>query len=394
MIYPLVISPFDDSDIQTLIETIKSRQFTMGPLVKKFETEFAEKMGSRYAVMVNSGSSANLAATFSLLYKKSNPLKKNCEVLVPAIGWSTTWAPLQQAGFRIKIVDVNPETLNVDVESYREAISENTKMIVTVSILGNPLDFENLKKLCQEKNILLFEDNCESIGATVNGKSCGTFGDVGTFSFFYSHHISTIEGGMIVTDDEELYHLCLSLRAHGWARDIPNENYFEKIKSNELRENYNFVVPGFNLRPLEMSGALGLTQLQKLDALVAKRRENALLFAKTMQKHDGYFIQLEKFGKSSWYSFPIILKKGTEEKRNRLFEHLKKNGIESRMVTGGCLTLHPMKEYFDIVEHKRPINAERIHSLGLFVANHSVDMSGMFEALDNALTSFETLNET
>ena len=387
MIYPLVMNPFDDADIKTLIETIKSGQFTMGPQVKEFESQFAKKCGSRFAVMVNSGSSANLIATFAMLYKKLNPLTQNCEVLVPAIGWSTTWAPLQQAGFRVKIVDVNPETLNVDVDSYRRAMTENTRMIVTVSILGNPLDFTALKKLCAEKNVILFEDNCESIGATVNEKFCGSFGDVGTFSFFYSHHISTIEGGMVVTDDEETYHILLSLRAHGWTRELPQAE-------NELRQNYNFVLPGFNVRPIEMSGALGLSQLKKLDKIVEKRRSNALLFSTMMKKHETRFaIQLEKFGRSSWYAFPIILKQGGESRRNRLLQHLQQHGIEARMVTGGCLTLHPMRKFFNIVSAEPPLQAERIHNAGLFVANHAADMTTMLGALDKALGEFKDDHE-
>lgn len=393
MVYPLVHNPFDAADLEVMINSIKSGQFTMGPKVKEFEVAFAKKIGSRFAVMVNSGSSANLIAAFGLPYKTNSQIGPGSEVLVPGIGWSTTWSPLHQAGYKLKVIDVNPETLNVDFESYRDAITENTKMIVTVSVLGNPLEFTKLKKLCVEKNIILFEDNCESIGASVENKACGTFGDIGTFSFFYSHHISTIEGGMTVTDDEELYHILLSLRAHGWTREIPATSFIGGKKADELRENYNFIFPGFNVRPLEMSGALGLSQLGKLDGLVKKRRENAKLFSTLMKKHDQTFsIQIEKSGLSSWYSFPIILKSGNSLERDRLLVHLKNNGIEARMITGGCLTLHPMRKYFNFVSYKSPIEAERIHNCGLFVANHAVDMTKMFEALDIALTSFKAEN--
>lgn len=390
MTYPLVKNPFSESDISVMVDSIKSGQFTMSSKVREFESAFAAKMGSQFAVMTNSGSSANLIAAFSFLYQKNNAMHRDDEVLVPAIGWATTWSPLHHAGFKLKVIDVNPRTLNVDVDSYIAAVTEKTKMIVTVSVLGNPLEFTKLRKFCDDRKIILFEDNCESIGATVDGKQCGTFGDIGTYSFFYSHHISTIEGGMAVTDNEELYHIMLSLRAHGWVRDLPNNEIITEKSSNELREQYNFVFPGFNVRPLELSGALGLEQIKKLDANVLKRRENAIEFLQKMQKHNVKFsFQEELHGKSSWFSFPIILNNGNAENRDNLFRHLKSYGIESRMITGGCLTKHPMKKYFVFTDYPAPLVSERIHDCGVFVANHAENMSSLFDLLDEALTSFK-----
>jgi CDP-6-deoxy-D-xylo-4-hexulose-3-dehydrase len=390
MIYPLVTNPFDESDISVIIDSFKSGQYTMGPKVRDFEKAFADKVGSRYAVMVNSGSSANLIATFAFFYKQKNSLRRGDEVLVPAIGWATTWSPLQQAGLQLKVIDVDPRTLNVDFDSYITAVTEKTKMIVTVSILGNPVELDRLRKFCTEKEIILLEDNCESIGASVGGKQCGTFGDIGTYSFFYSHHISTVEGGIAVTDDEELYHILLSLRAHGWVRDIPNNKFVSEKLESEIRQQYNFVFPGFNVRPMEFSGALGLAQLKKLDNNVKIRRKNASQFQKIMQKHSELFsFQEEVYGESSWFAFPIVIKNGSAALRDKLFLHLADRGIESRMITGGCLTRHPMKRYFDFVTYPVPVEAEKIHDGGVFVANHAVDMTLMFGALDEALASFK-----
>jgi CDP-6-deoxy-D-xylo-4-hexulose-3-dehydrase len=390
MIYPLVSNPFDQNDIETLISTIKGGQLTMGPQVKSFEKKFSEKMGVKYSVMVNSGSSANLIAAFATLYKKNNPLAAADEVLVPAIGWSTTWAPLHQAGFQLKVVDVDPETLNVDAQDYIDAVTPKTKMIVTVSILGNPLEFEKLRNFCDQKSILLFEDNCESIGATHKGRQCGTFGHLGTYSFFYTHHISTMEGGMVVTDDEELYHILIALRAHGWVRDLPAQSALAEADAIENKNKYQFVLPGFNVRPLDLSGALGHTQLAKLDHIVEMRRKNAEIFkARMSQFSDRFAFQKEKHGQSSWYSFTIVIKNGSVQKRNALMKHLTDHKIESRMITGGCLTLHPMKKYFKFSEAAVPIEAERIHNSGIFVANHAVDMTDMFDALESALKTFK-----
>jgi CDP-6-deoxy-D-xylo-4-hexulose-3-dehydrase len=389
MKYPLVLSPFDKSDTNILHAAIDRGQFTMGKEVALFEKEFAAKMGVKYAVMVNSGSSANLIASFAFLYSEKYKLNPGDEVLVPAIGWSTTWAPLHQAGFNLKVVDVDPETLNVSFESYVKAVTPKTKMIATVSILGNPLEFEKLRDYCNENNLILFEDNCESIGAKCGNKFCGTFGEVGTFSFFYSHHISTMEGGMVLTNDDELYHILLSLRAHGWVRDLPEQSSL--ADSNEILEKnkYRFVLPGFNVRPLELSGALGRNQLVKLDGNIRQRRLNAEEFTTRLSHlNESFQFQIEKYGISSWYSFTIVLKNGNINLRNRLMDHLKKHGIESRMITGGCLTKHPMSSYFRFSKFERPTAAERIHDCGIFVANHNAPMSDMISELKIALETF------
>jgi CDP-4-dehydro-6-deoxyglucose reductase, E1 len=389
MNYPLVLNPFNSEEIETIIETIRGGQLTMGPEVSLFEKEFAIHTGSRFAVMTNSGSSANLIAAYAFLYRQHQPLLRGAEVLVPAIAWATTWSPLQQLGLKLKILDVNSDTLNVDVDTYLEAITPETKMIVAVSILGNPVDLARLRQICDDKKIILFEDNCESIGATVQGRQCGSFGHIGTFSFFYSHHISTIEGGMAVTDDEELYHILLSLRAHGWTREIPNNQFIGTKKLDEVRQQYNFALPGFNVRPLEISGAVGRKQLKRLNSLVEARRKNARLFTETMKSLEKYFsFQKEDVGNSSWFSFPIILRHGDMNTRNALFLHLANDGIESRMVTGGCLTLHPMIKYFDIIPYKPPAVAESIHQRGLFVANHAIEMGQQFDTLKKSLTRF------
>lgn len=388
--YPLVSSPFDQIDIDIMLNTIRAGQLTMGSAVKNFETAFAKKIGSKFAVMTNSGSSANLIAAFAYRYTLAQTLNIGDEVIVPAIGWATTWAPLQQAGYKLKVVDVDPETLNVSFDSYLAAITDETKMIVTVSILGNPLEFGRLSSLCKEKNIILFEDTCESIGSQINGQYCGTFGHVGTFSFFYTHHISTMEGGMVVTDDPELYHVLLSLRAHGWVRDLPQKSSLATETEIENKNHYCFALPGFNVRPLEISGAVGLNQLKKLDDNIKVRRANALEFNQRMMRFKNrYSFQTEKYGESSWYSFTIVIKNGTVQSRDALMNHFLQLGIESRMITGGCLTLHPMKKYFSFSDFERPVIAEQIHNSGLFVANHASDMASMFDVLEKALDTFE-----
>ena len=205
MKYELTSSTFGASEKEAMLNVINSDMFTMGINVKEFEDLFANYFGRKYATMVNSGSSANLIAVASLFYRERNSLKRGDEVIVPCISWATTFYPLYQYGLRLKFVDVDLETLDYDINELKKAVSPDTKMIVAVSVLGNPCSFDEITNICDENDIILFEDNCESMGAEFNGKYTGTFGLIGTFSTFFSHHISTMEGGIILTDDFEIY---------------------------------------------------------------------------------------------------------------------------------------------------------------------------------------------
>ncbi|WP_434428996.1 DegT/DnrJ/EryC1/StrS family aminotransferase [Aeromonas veronii] len=225
MKYSLASTTWDHAEYSALQRVIDSEMFTMGKEVAAFELDFAAFIGSKFAVMVNSGSSANLAMIAALMFRKEGGIKRGDEVIVPAVSWSTTYHPLQQYGLKLKFVDIDRDTLNFDLEQLAEAITENTRVILAVNLLGNPNDFNKINGLIKNKNILLLEDNCESLGATYCGKQAGTFGLMGTYSSFFSHHISTMEGGLVVTDDEELYHILLCVRAHGWTRNLPKFNH-------------------------------------------------------------------------------------------------------------------------------------------------------------------------
>lgn len=370
------MSPFSQSDLEVLRETIDSGQFTMSKRVREFETEFAKRVGSNFAVMVNSGSSANLLALSVLKYLAEPRLKPGAEVVAPALAWSTTWAPIEQLGFRIRLVDIEPDSLNVSAKAFEAALTPETRAAVGVSILGNPIAANEWRRICNERGIWFIEDNCESIGAHIDGRWLGTFGHVGTFSFFYSHHISTMEGGMVVTDDEHFYRGLLSMRAHGWTRDWPEE----KGKSD-----YRFVLPGYNLRPLELSGALGLRQLNRLDDVLRIRRQNAQLFRQMMQAHPQIQIQTEKVGESSWYAFTMVLADASLISRDWLMQELRAAGIDSRTVTGGCFLRHPMREFFSYTASDELKNSLRVHDQGLFVANHGKPLNGFIEQLSQVL---------
>ena len=273
MEYKLCDNPWDNEELSAIQSVIDSDMYTMGKKVAEYEKKFAEKFGTKYAVMVNSGSTANLLAIASLVY--SGRLERGSEIIVPAVSWSTTYAPLEQYGMKLIFVDINRNTLNLDIDAVRHAITDKTKMIFAVNLLGNSNEYDELLEICDKSNIILIEDNCESLGAKYKGKYLGTIGLIGTFSTFYSHHICTMEGGMVVTKDKELYEYMLAIRAHGWTRNLPEDSIIYEKNKEAFYESFNFIVPGFNLRPLEMEGAIGIKQLQKVDKMIDNRRSNA-----------------------------------------------------------------------------------------------------------------------
>jgi len=221
--YPLATSTWDDKELQAIQSVIDKDIYSMSDSVAQFEQHFAKFISRKYCVMVSSGSAANLIATAALFYTKNPMLKKGDEVIVPAVSWSTTYFPLQQYRLKLKFVDIDLDTLNYDLDALESAITSNTKMIMAVNILGNPNDFDVINSFIKDKDIFIFEDNCESMGAEYKSNQTGTFGIVSTFSTFFSHHMATMEGGFVATDDEELYHILLSLRAHGWTRTFHNK---------------------------------------------------------------------------------------------------------------------------------------------------------------------------
>ena len=385
--YPLIHSTWNKDEFKAINKVAKTGMFTMGKNVSEFEKKFAKYQGKKYGVMVNSGSSANLVSIASLFYKKKNPLKRGDEVIVPAVSWSTTYSPLQQLGLKIKLVDIELDTFNVDFKKLKKAVTKKTKLIVAVNLLGIPAELQKMKKLCKEKKILFFEDNCESLGAEINKKKTGSFGDLASHSFFFSHHICTMEGGMVVTDDFELYCLMKVLRAHGWSRDLPKKNPLIKLKKNDFYEQYKFILPGFNVRPGEMHAAVGLVQLKKINSLINMRIKNLKLFQRYFNNNDNFIIPKTKY-KSSSFAFPMIIKNKDPNFKLKIFKELKKNKIDFRLVTGGCFTSQKYAKFFDYTIFENLRNSELLHNQGFFVGNASANLSKQIKKLHGVLSNF------
>lgn len=383
--YPLASTTWDAKEYKAMDRVIRSGMFTMGGNVLRMEAAFARFIGSKHCIMVNSGSSANLAMVAALFYRKKNPLKRGDEVIVPAVSWSTTYSPLAQYGLKIKFVDVDADTLNFDLDRLAAAVTDKTRMIFAVNLLGNPNDFKAIRKIVGKRDVVLLEDNCESMGAVLDGRQAGTFGLMGSFSAFFSHHISTMEGGMVVTDDEELAQIVRCLRAHGWTRNLPKENLVCGTKSDDpFQESYRFVLPGYNLRPLELSGAIGVEQVKKLPALIAERRRNAAAFQKLMRAHPHFRTQKE-IGRSSWFGFSLVLKPGAPWDRKTVLRAFAKAGIETRPIVSGNFAKNEVVKWFDASVHGTLKNAQELDERGFFIGNHHYGLREQFALLARTL---------
>tara|TARA_B100000989_G_scaffold298246_1_gene286707 strand:+ start:763 stop:1935 length:1173 start_codon:yes stop_codon:yes gene_type:complete len=389
MHYKLATSSWDEKELKAIQDVIDSDNYTMGKKVSEYEENFAKYFNSKHALMTSSGSTANLLMIASLFFTKNTKYKlsRGDEVIVPAVSWSTTYFPLQQYGLKVKFVDIDIDTLNFDLEALNSSLSDNTKLIFAVNLLGNPNNFEEISNIIGNRPITLIEDNCESMGAKFNSQFAGTFGLMSSFSSFFSHHISTMEGGMILTDDKELFHILLTLRAHGWTRNLPFTNLVTGNKDqDEFKESFKFVLPGYNVRPLEMSGAIGLEQLKKLPNFLKQRRKNAETFINLFSDHP--FIRIQKsIGESSWFGFSLILEGDFPKTRSEVISILTEHNIDSRPIVTGNFVNNKVLDYFDFEVHENMVNADNVDTNGFFVGNHQNDLTSeinyLYEILSN-----------
>ncbi len=388
--YKLASSTWGEEEPSELYAVIKSSNFTMGARVEEFEEASSRTFKSTHSTMVNSGSSANLVAMTALSIDRGfYSLDNQKEILVPAVSWSTTYYPINQANFKIKFVDIDPQTLNIDLQKARRSITSETVGIVGVNLLGNPAGLPGLRQLCDEYGLFLMEDNCESMGASIEGRYAGTWGDIGTFSTFFSHHISTMEGGFALTQDFELDQAMKSIRAHGWTRSMSRDSKYFSSPGDAWAEKFHFVMPGYNLRPLEMEAAVGIPQLRKLEKFLDARRENARRFAEVVSEFD--FLRMQKVeGDSSWFGFALTLRGSATGRRGDLIRILDSFQIESRPVVTGNFVRNPVVGYLRTANsgYEDFPAADDVHDNGLYLGNHHYDLSSEFEILARALHRF------
>ena len=362
--YPLIDNPFDVNDLMSAISVLLKGKITMAQITKNFEKKFAKYVGSKYALMVNSGSSANLLAFFALINPKNKyKLQKNDECLIPSLCWSTSLWPIIQAGLKPKFVDVDVETLNINLKDLKKKINKKTKALLAVHILGNSSNMQQLSNICKKNKIILVEDTCESLGSKFKNKSLGTFGRFGTYSFYPSHQITSGEGGMIVCNKREDYEILHSLRAHGWDRGLNNKN----------NKSFNFVNSGFNLRPLDLTAAIGLSQLKKLEKFKSQRISNRNRIITNLKKSKKWknqfsFIEPIKNLKPSWFGLPILVNKKFIKIKKIFLNKLNKEKIETRPIISGnflnqpCIKLYKLRK-----KNEKFLSSQEIEDRGFFV---------------------------
>ena len=365
-IYPLSPDSFSNEDIIKGIEILLTKKITMSEITKKFEKEFAKFIGSKYALMVNSGSSANLLATFALINPlKRNKLNRGDECLIPSLCWSTSLWPIVQAGLIPKFVDIDPKTLNISISDLKNKISKKTKAIMSVHVLGNSTNMNELMKIVKKNKLYLIEDTCESLGSTFNNRYLGNFGDFGTFSFYYSHQITAGEGGMLICNDKTNYEIIHSLRAHGWDRGLKNN-----------KNNFNFINSGFNLRPLEISAAIGFNQFKRLNKFKKIRFNNRIKIINKLKnskkwKEQFTFINPIKNLNPSWFGLPILINSKYKKKKNKFLNFLNKNGIETRPIISGNFLNQPSIKLYKLNKNKKLFKgSQNVEDRGFFIGIH------------------------
>lgn len=372
---PLNASTFDSEEIEAAVEVLRSGRLTMGRLCADFEQAFADYLGVEHALFVNSGSSANLLAFFALANQDVPPrgakrrLEPGAEVIVPAVTWSTTIWPIVQAGGVPVLVDSDPQTLQMDAKAAEAAISDRTVAICPVHVLGNAVDMGPILELAAEQSLWVIEDTCEALGTRHDGSLAGTFGDIATFSFFFSHHITTIEGGMVATDDDELAELCRALRAHGWSRHLKNRRSVEAMHP-EIDPQYLFINTGFNLRPTEINAAFGIHQLRKLERFNARRIEIADSWREAFASLDEDLRPMAPTAgtEATWFGFPVLCRdRGT---RDALKQHLEAQGIETRPIICGNMARQPAMSRVPHRVAGELKGADRVMECGIYWGSH------------------------
>lgn len=369
---PLSVPIYGPDEIMEVIDCLVTSNVTMGEKTSKFEKLFTSKLGVKHAIMVNSGSSANLLAAFAIvntLYHRK--LSIGDEIIFPALTWPTTIYPFVQAGLTPVLVDVEPDTFNINYKLLEEALSQKTKAICPVPILGNPCNMTEITKFADKHNLLLIEDTCEALGSKFDNKYCGTFGDIGTFSFYFSHHITTIEGGMVTTNDDDLYEIMLSLRSHGWTRHLPNPKKYED-KYPEIDKRFLFINTGFNLRPTELQASFGIYQLNKLENFNENRRKMAKKLLEKLKPFNEYLqLPVEKDNSyHTWFGFPFLVKTESKISRKEIVKVLESKGISTRPIVGGNLSLQPAFSTFNYKISGKLVVADNIHKTGIYIGVH------------------------
>jgi CDP-6-deoxy-D-xylo-4-hexulose-3-dehydrase len=384
---PLMSDNIDKQDIKSLIDFLAQYpipKLTNGSKVAEFENAWGQWLGTKYNLMVNSGASANELTMLALKY-----IYGEGEIIVPPLTWISDVSSVLFAGFKPVFVDINLKNLSFDINKLKAAITPQTKAIFLTHVLGINALTDELVELCNEKGILLIEDVCESHGATFKEQKAGSIGFASNFSFYFAHHMSTIEGGMICTNNEHFYQVCRALRSHGMTREMTDENFKQQIINDnpDLNKDFIFLAPAHNFRSTELNAVIGLSQLKKLDSNNKNRIDNFKYFIERLDSNK-YITDLEIEGQCN-YAFIVILKEPSFELRNKVELILKEKGIEFRrgLSGGGNQIRQPYfkKNYnFYYDEFK---NVDHVHHFSWYIGNYPTLEKEKIDTLINILNN-------
>jgi CDP-4-dehydro-6-deoxyglucose reductase, E1 len=384
---PLMSDNIDKEDVNALIDFLSQDQIpklTNGPKVVEFENKWGEWLGTKYNLMVNSGASANELTMLALNY-----IHGNGEIIIPPLTWISDISSVIFSGFKPVFCDINLKNFSFDIEQLKQAITPNTKAIFLTHVLGINGLTDKLLQLCKEKNILLIEDVCESHGTTFKGQKVGSIGFASNFSFYFAHHMSTIEGGMICTNDEHFYQVCRALRSHGMTREITNEDFKHKIiqENPDLNPDFIFLHPAHNFRSTELNAVIGLSQIKKLDSNNIHRVNNFKYFMERLDSNK-YHTDIELEGQCN-YAFIVVLKENSFEKRNNVESTLKEKGIEFRrgLSGGGNQLRQPYFKKNYNINYNNFKNVDHIHNFSWYIGNYPTLEQEKINTLINILNN-------
>ena len=377
--YPLTESVLENRDLNAAINIIKSKKITMGKKTKEIEEFFKRKITGVNSLMVNSGSSANLLIFQCLINPMVKKLKPGDEVLIPAICWSTSLWPIIQSGLKVKFVDIDVKTFNINIDHLIKKITSKTKALMLVHALGNCADMDKIVKICKEKKIILIEDTCEALGSSFNKKPLGTFGDFSSFSFYYSHHITSGEGGMVCVKNKKYLEIIKSLRSHGWSRGL-KESKKISIKNKKINKDWIFVNSGFNLRPTDINAAIGIEQLKRLNKILSIRKYNYNSIKEKLMNDKRYKnqfnIPLDDSKKDiAWFGIPITLTNNNKKFKNLFMTKLKRRGIITRPIISGNFANQPSIKLYKIKVNYKLKNADIIDQSSFFLGLHNIKIN-------------------
>jgi len=390
--YPLSSDNLRNKDLVEATKVLFSRQLTMSKVTKNFEDVFKKKLNLNYSLMVNSGSSANLLALQCLInpYREKR-LKPGDEVLIPAVCWSTSLWPIIQSGLKPVFVDVDQNTFNISIKDLESKINKKTRALMLVHVLGNAVDMDKLLKIVKKKKLILIEDTCESLGSKFRNKHLGSFGDFATFSFYYSHQITSGEGGMISCKSSKDFEILKALRSHGYSRVLKNRKKIEK-KYNKIDSRFLFTNSGFNFRPTEIQAAIGLSQFKSLDDFAKQRSLNRKKIIQSLMrdklwKNQVSFLSENKNVKASWFALPILLNAKYKNIKPKIIKRLNDLGIDTRPIISGNFTRQPAIKKYNILKKRMSFpNADHINDLGFFIGLPTKNIS--FRVLKRLKNSF------